>query len=198
MSIITPADVKEFLMMVDDPNDPPAVVNRVNSWIQKRIAEAEEWFFDICKTAWGTPRSRTDIINNARLITWRGRLAFLIYVFYKPIVSITNIEVNVMGSWRTVSNYEVINERGAIYVPVLPHDFANQWHKWKVEYTYGYNEIPNDIKGALIRKVAIEIVNTQQLQILLPTGFDFTKSIEEWKNYITNVITRYANINSFG
>jgi hypothetical protein len=184
-------DVLSFLGIEQHPDDPSHRWNQLVSWVNARIDECESQLEDICKTAWIT-KSRTDVIQNTQRATWRGRLSYLVYTLYKPIVSVSEIQVNVFGSWRNVNvtQCEIINNLGAIYIPFI--GFVSPTHQFKITYTYGFNSIQHDVRGALIRMVAKELVNTQQIQIFLPTPLNLKDAIEKWDEYINNTISRWS------
>jgi hypothetical protein len=184
-------DVLDFLQIEQRPSDPTSRWTQINNWISSRIDECEAQLEDICKTAW-VAKSRTDVIQNAQRFVWRGRLCHLVYTLYKPIVSVTEIQANVFGSWKNVdlSQIEIINNLGAIYIPFM--GFLSPTHQFKITYTYGFSSVPNDVRGALIRMVAKELVNTQQIQIFLPTPLNLKDSMEKWDEYIDNVISRWS------
>jgi hypothetical protein len=184
-------DVLTFLGIEQHVDDPAFRWNQLVSWVNARINECESQLEDICKTAW-VPKTRTDVIQNAQRFIWRGRLCHLVYTLYKPIISVSEIQVNVFGSWKNVdvSQCEIINNLGAVYVPFV--GFVSPTHQIKITYTYGFTTLPNDVRGALIRMVAKELVNTQQIQIFLPTPLNLKDAIEKWDEYINNTISRWS------
>ena len=188
---ITAEDVLTFLGIEQHPDDPATRWNQLTDWVNERIDECEAQLEDICKTAW-VAKTRTDVIQNVQRLTWRGRLCHLIYTLYKPVISVSEIQVNVFGSWKTVdlSQIEIINNLGAIYIPFV--GFVSPTHQFKITYNYGFDSVPHDVRGALIRMVAKELVNTQQIQIFLPTPLSFKDSIEKWDEYINNTIARWS------
>ena len=188
---ITANDVLQFLGIEQHADDPPTRWNELVSWVNARIDEAEAQLEDICKTAWVT-KTKTDVIQNNQRATWRGKLCHLVYTLYKPIISVTEIQVNIFGSWKTVdvSQCEIINNLGAIYIPFM--GFVSPTHQFKITYTYGFNSVPHDVRGALIRMTAKELVNTQQIHVFLPTSLQLTNAIEKWDEYINNTISRWS------
>jgi hypothetical protein len=108
------------------------------------------------------------------------------------VISVSEIQVNVFGSWKNVdlSQIEIINNLGAIYIPFM--GLVSPTHQFQITYTYGFSSAPSDVKGALIRMVAKELVNTQQVQIFLPTPLNLRDSIEKWDEYINSTIARWS------
>ena len=76
--------------------------------------------------------------------------------------------------------------------------FLKKWslfpHEVRLIYRYGETSVPNDVKSAVVRMVAIDVLSADDRSVLLPEGSAQLKYIDKitlWEKQINRIISKY-------
>jgi hypothetical protein len=163
--------------------------------IQRIIAECEARIETECQRKF-EPAAKTETFNGPG----SDRLVLAEY----PVVQILNVLI--FGSAVPPSSFVIDNERGILYCAsgVFPHGIQNV----RVEYEYGYDSIPLDLKDVLKKLAAREVImrsptedgatGIKSIRILNYSvsynGGLFSRQVEEWSLEAKEVLKRYRKV----
>lgn len=189
---VTVDEVLDFLYITFELSDPTAAVNRFKSWINNRINENEVMLEEKCRTVW-RQENRTDLLKRTVVATYRDaayRLSF--YLPYYPVISVQAVFLDLGAGLQLLPADAYTFDQYGVYVKVRRFMPYSQFAICKVSYTYGYGYVPADVKGAVLRMVALDCfrmgVITPYLQ-RQPTS----EMIEGLEKYVKEVIARYSH-----
>ncbi|MEM4394694.1 MAG: hypothetical protein QXK74_07425 [Candidatus Nitrosocaldaceae archaeon] len=189
---ITVDDVLDFMYIVFEGSDPLPQINKFRDWIDARIDEAEMMLMDKCRTAWH-PVERTDRLRRSNALQFRdGRTRIAFYLPYHPVQLILTVSVESEGGLQTLTPSSYTWDEHGIYLNIRGFPAWSSFSTLIVDYVYGYDEVPADVKGALLRMVALELYRLGAITPFLQRQ-GTEKTIEEMEKYIKEVIARYSN-----
>jgi len=189
---ITVDDVLDFMYIVFESSDPTVHVNKFRDWINARINEAEQMLMDKCRTAWH-PVSRTDRLRRSNALQFRaGRTRFAFYLPYHPVQNVVNVAVETEGGVQALSATAYTWDEYGVYINIRRFPAWSSFSSLIVDYVYGYTSVPADVKGALLRMVALELYRMGAITPFLQRQ-GTEKTLEEMEKYIKEVVARYSN-----
>lgn len=192
MTYATVDDVLNFLFITFEQTDNQTVVNRFKQWIQDRINEFSAVLEEKCRTCWATPKTTKETIHRNWSVQFRtGRVVTPFYVRWKPLKTVNYVKIDSPSGYILVPPEDYIIDEYGIYLKTKSSHPLSVFGYIEVEYTYGYNYIPADIKGAVIRMTARELLNTANYQSFL-SRIPNADSIKEWEKYTMEVIRRWS------
>lgn len=86
--------------------------------------------------------------------------------------------------------YEVIGERGEIYIRGLLFTILRD-NRIRLTYRYGSTTVPNDIKDAVTKRVALDLINGSFRMDIIPMGADGAKIMDtsaRWRDDIDKIV----------
>lgn len=90
----------------------------------------------------------------------------------------------------TSSDYEIIGERGELYTRNTLFTILRD-NRIRVTYRYGSTDVPNDIRDACIKMVAIDLITGSFRMDIIPMGADGAKVFDataKWREDIDRII----------
>ena len=185
-------DVFKYMFIMFEPSDPITFVNQFRDWVNDRIDEAEIKLEEKCRTAWRTITTTETFRRNWSWHFIQGRLRMPLIPSYQPLKQVHTVEVDSGSGYQVLDSSQYVVRENAVYVNLRSFPAWSYFHVFRITYSYGYDSVPADVKGAIIRMVALEMLTTANVQTFLQKMPEQT-TIENMKEFVKEVIVRYQN-----
>lgn len=149
VDLVTKAEYKSYAGITSDTQD--AIITAV-------IPKASQLVKSICR------RTFVDYVNDAKIEVHNGGNGSKIYLSEYPVLSISGIEYSTdYGNTYTdlveFTDYAIDQEDGAIVAIGSDAVFTKYTNGYRITYTAGYEELPQDLKVAVLDLITYYIKN---------------------------------------